>query len=161
MSANALIQGKRTEYDTPSLLKKSSQNFPSEDEVPNLPQKEETPEMKGCFIVLPCFKPHSAKPRLVWKWLQFSDFTFSSPWKIPWTEEPGRLQSMGLRRVRHDWATSLSLFTFMHLRRKWKPTPVFLAWRIPGMEEPGELPSMGSHRVGHNWSDLAAAAAPF
>ena len=35
-------------------------------------------------------------------------------WKIPWTEEPGRLQSMGLRRVGHNWATSLSLFTFMH-----------------------------------------------
>ena len=30
-------------------------------------------------------------------------------WKIPWTEEPGRLQSMGLQRVRHDWATPLSL----------------------------------------------------
>ena len=47
-------------------------------------------------------------------------------WKIPRTEEPGRLQSMGLLRVRHDWATSLSLFTFMHWRRKWQPTPVFL-----------------------------------
>ena len=47
-------------------------------------------------------------------------------WKIPWTEEPGRLQSMGLLRVQHDWATSLSLFTFMHRRRKWQPTPVFL-----------------------------------
>ena len=47
-------------------------------------------------------------------------------WKIPWTEEPGRLQSMGSLRVRHDWATSLSLFTFMHWRRKWQPTPVFL-----------------------------------
>ena len=46
-------------------------------------------------------------------------------WKIPWTEEPGRLQSMGSRRVGHDWATSLSLFTFMHQRRKWQPTPVF------------------------------------
>ena len=49
-------------------------------------------------------------------------------------------------------------FTFMHWRRKWQPTPVFLAWRIPGMAEPGALPSMGSHRVGHDWSDLAAAA---
>ena len=47
-------------------------------------------------------------------------------WKIPWTEEPGRPQSMGSLRVRHDWATSLSLFTFMHWRRKWQPTPVFL-----------------------------------
>ena len=42
-------------------------------------------------------------------------------WKIPWTEEPGRLQSMGSLRVRHDWATSLSLFTFMHWSRKWQP----------------------------------------
>ena len=47
-------------------------------------------------------------------------------WKIPWMEEPGRLQSMGSLRVGHDWATSLSLFTFMHWRRKWQPTPVFL-----------------------------------
>ena len=42
-------------------------------------------------------------------------------WKIPWTEEPGRLQSTGSLRVGHDWATSLSLFTFMHWRRKWQP----------------------------------------
>ena len=42
-------------------------------------------------------------------------------WKLPWTEEPGRLQSMGLLRVGHDLTTSLSLFTFMHWRRKWQP----------------------------------------
>ena len=47
-------------------------------------------------------------------------------WKIPWTEEPCGLQFMGSLRVRHDWETSLSLFTFMHWRRKWQPTPVFL-----------------------------------
>ena len=47
-------------------------------------------------------------------------------WKTPWMEEPGRLQSMGSRRVGHDSATSLSLFPFMHWRRKWQPTPVFL-----------------------------------
>ena len=46
--------------------------------------------------------------------------------KIPWMEKPGKLQSMGSLRVGHDWATSLSLFTFMHWRRKWQPTPVFL-----------------------------------
>ena len=46
-------------------------------------------------------------------------------WRIPWTEEPGRLQSMGSQRVGHDWVTSLSLFTCMHWRRKWQPTPVF------------------------------------
>ena len=78
-------------------------------------------------------------------------------WEIPWTEEPGGLQSMGRRRVRHDWATSLSLFTLMHWRRKWQPTPVFLPGESQG-REPGGLPSMGSHRVGHDWSDLAAAA---
>ena len=54
-------------------------------------------------------------------------------WKIPWMEEPGRLQSM--LRVGHDWATSLSVFTFMHWRRKWQPTPVFL---------PGESQGRGS-----------------
>ena len=42
-------------------------------------------------------------------------------WKIPWMEEPGELQSMGSQRVRHNWAPSLSLFTFMHWRRKWQP----------------------------------------
>ena len=47
-------------------------------------------------------------------------------WKIPWMEDPGRMQSMGLLRVGHDRATSLSLFTFIHWRRKWQPTPVFL-----------------------------------
>ena len=70
-------------------------------------------------------------------------------------EEPGRLQSMGSLRVRHNCAISLSLFTFMHWRRKWETTPVFL----PGTGEPGGLPSMGLHRVRHDWSDLAAAAA--
>ena len=56
-------------------------------------------------------------------------------WKIPWMEEPGGLQSMGSLRVRHNLATSLSLFTFKHWRRKWQPTPVFL---------PGESQGQGS-----------------
>ena len=56
-------------------------------------------------------------------------------WNIPWMEEPSRLQSMGSLRVRHDGVTSLSLFTFMHWRRKWQPTPVFL---------PGESKGRGS-----------------
>ena len=53
-------------------------------------------------------------------------------WKISWTEEPGRLQSMGSLEVRHDWAPSLSLFTFMHWGRKWQPTPVFLPGESQG-----------------------------
>ena len=62
-------------------------------------------------------------------------------WKIPWTEEHGGLQSMGSLRVGHDWATSLSLFTFMHWR-KWQPTPVFL---------PGESQRWGSLVGCHPW----------
>ena len=84
-------------------------------------------------------------------------------WKIPRTEEPGRLQSMGSRRVRHDWATSLSLFTFTFhfhaLEKEMATHSSVLAWRIPGTGEPGGLPSLGSHRIRHDWSDLAAAAA--
>ena len=53
-------------------------------------------------------------------------------WKIPGTEEPGRLQSMGSLRVGHDSVTSLSLFTFMHWRRKWQPTPVLLPGKFQG-----------------------------
>ena len=53
-------------------------------------------------------------------------------WKIPWTEEPDGLQSTGSLGVGHDWATSLSLFTFLHWRRKWQPTPVFLPGESQG-----------------------------
>ena len=53
-------------------------------------------------------------------------------WKIPWAEEPGRLQSMGSRRVGHNRVTSLSLFTSMHWRKKWQPTPVFLPGESQG-----------------------------
>ena len=55
---------------------------------------------------------------------------------IPW------LQYMGSLKVRHNWATSLSLFTFMHWRRKWQPTPVFL---------PGESQGQGSLVGCHLW----------
>ena len=73
-------------------------------------------------------------------------------WKIPWTEEPGRLWSMGSLRVGHDWATSLSLFTFMHWRRKWQPTPVFL----PG-ESQGWWSLVGFHLWGLTESDTTEA----
>ena len=53
-------------------------------------------------------------------------------WRIPWTEEPGRLQTMGSQSVGRDGATSLSLFPFMHWRRKWQPTPVFLPGESQG-----------------------------
>ena len=62
-------------------------------------------------------------------------------WQIPWTEEPGRLQSMGSPGVRHD-------FTFTHRRRKWQPTPVFL----PG-ESPGQGSLVGCRLWGRTGSD--------
>ena len=91
---------------------------------------------------------------------QLSDFTFTFhfhalekemathsstlTWKIPWTEEPSRLQSMGSLRVRQDSATSLSIFTFIHLEKEMAAHSSVLAWRIPGTEEPSGLPSMGT-----------------
>ena len=69
-----------------------------------------------CFIAEKAMAPHSS--------------TFA--WKIPWTEEPNRLESTGSLRVRHDWATSLSLFSLMHWRRKWQPTLVFLPGEYNG-----------------------------
>ena len=73
-------------------------------------------------------------------------------WKIPWTEEPGGPQSMGSIRVGQDSATSLSLFTFMHWRRKWQPTPVFL----PG-ESQGWGSLVGCCLWGHTESDTTEA----
>ena len=95
---------------------------------------------------------HSAKTFLGHSYITKSYLVLSSKsmathsstlaWKIPWTEEPGRLQSIGLRRIRHDWATSLSIFTLMHWRRKWQPTPMFL---------PGESQGWGSLVCCHLW----------
>ena len=68
-------------------------------------------------------------------------------WKIPWTEESGRLQSMGLLRVGHDFTLT---FHFHTLEKEMATHSSILAWRIPGTAEPGGLPSMGSHRVGHD-----------
>ena len=70
-------------------------------------------------------------------------------WKIPWTEEPGRLQSMRSLRVEHDRATSLSLFTFMHWRRKWQPTPAFLLG-----ESQGQRSLVGDCLQGRTESDM-------
>ena len=99
---------------------------------------------KGCFFVLVqssscyyCLICHSAS------------FCYM-PASIPWMEEPGRLHSMGSLRVGHDWATSLSLFTLMHWRRKWQTTPMFL---------PGESQGRGSlvaaiYGVTQSWAQL-------
>ena len=71
-------------------------------------------------------------------------------WKIPWMD--GGLQSMGSRRVGHDWVTSLSFFTFMHWRRKWQLTPVFL----PG-ESQGRGSLVGCRLWGRTDSDTTEA----
>ena len=69
-------------------------------------------------------------------------------WKIPWMEEPGGPQSMGSLRVRQDSETSLSLFTCLHWRRQWQPTPVFL----PG-ESQGRASLVGCRLWGRTESD--------
>ena len=73
-------------------------------------------------------------------------------WKIPWTEEPGGLKSTGSLRVEHDWATSLSLLTFLHWRRKWQHTPVFLTGESQGW---GSL--VGCHLWGRTELDTTEA----
>ena len=99
---------------------------------------------------------------------QLSDFTFTFHfhalekemathssvlvWRIPGTREPGGLPSMGLHRVGHDWVTSLSLFPFMHWRRKWQSTPVFL----PG-ESQGQWSLVGCHLWGRTELDTTEA----
>ena len=91
--------------------------------------------------------PYSQRAKYYWYYLPVKVYLFyllekamaphssTFAWKIPWTEEPGGLQPMGSLGVRHDWVNSLWLFTFMHWRRKWQPTPVFL---------PGESQGRGS-----------------
>ena len=70
-------------------------------------------------------------------------------WKIPWTSEPGGLQSMGSQSQ-----TQLNDFPFTFhfhvLEKEMAAHSSVLAWRIPGTEEPGGLPSMGSHRIRHD-----------
>ena len=64
-------------------------------------------------------------------------------WKIPWTEEPGGLPSVGSHRVGHDSDFTLT-FHFHALEKEMATRSSVLAWRIPGMGEPAGLPSMGS-----------------
>ena len=93
----------------------------------------------------------------MWHLMEKAMATHSSTlaWKIPWTEEPGRLQSTGSLRVRHDW--ELHFHFSLSCIGEGNGNPLVF---LPGESQrgkPGRLPSMGSHRVGHDWSDLAAA----
>ena len=85
--------------------------------------------------------------------------TSTLAWKTPWAEEPGGLQSMRSLRVRHDWVTSFLLFTFMHWRRKWQPTPVFLPGESQGRGRLVGCRPWGRTDLDTTESDLAAAAA--
>ena len=74
-------------------------------------------------------------------------------WRIPWTEEPGGLQSTGSQRVGHDWVISLSLsYSYTMPEKAMAPHSSTLAWKIPWTEEPGRLQSMESQRLRHNWA---------
>ena len=115
------------------------------------PQPPATTDHFTISTVLPFLECHMEKA--------MAPHSSTLAWSIPWTEEPGRLQSIGSQRVGHDWATSPSLFPFMHWRRKWQPTPVFLPGESQGRESLVGCRLWG-HRVGHDWSDLAAAANP-
>ena len=75
-------------------------------------------------------------------------------WKIPWTGELGRLQSMEIRNSRRGLSDFTFTFHCHALEKEMATHSSVLAWRIPGTGEPGGLPSMGSHRVGYDWSDL-------
>ena len=98
--------------------------------------------MEAGFVLIYTFSPEKA----------MAPHSSTLAWKIPWTEEPGKLQCMGLLRVRHDWVPSLSLFTFLHWRRKWQPTPVFLPEESQGRES-----LVGCHLWGRTESDTTAA----
>ena len=80
-------------------------------------------------------------------------------WKIPWTEEPGRLHAVhGVAKSGTRQSDFTFTFHFHALEKEMATQSSTLAWRIPGMEEPGGLPPLGSHRVGDDSSNLAAAA---
>ena len=78
-------------------------------------------------------------------------------WKIPWAEEPGRLQSYQFSPC-HEVSDTTERLHFHALEKEMATHSSVLTWRIPGIAEPGGLPSMELPRVGHDWSDLAAAA---
>ena len=99
-----------------------------------------------------------------WQWLWLTiHYYIMAPhsstlaWRIPWTEEPGGLQSMGWLKSQTRLSDFTFTFHFHALEKAMATHSSVVAWGIPGTGEPGGLPSMGSHRVRHDWSDLAAA----
>ena len=103
------------------------------------------------FVLIICKYKHTSEKAMATQ-------SSTLAWKIPWTEEPGRLPSMWSLGIRHDFTFTFT-FHFHALEKEIATHSSILVWRIPGTGEPGGLQSTGSHRVGPNWSDLATAAA--
>ena len=83
-------------------------------------------------------------------------------WKIPWTEEPGRLESMGSRRVGHLLSDFTFTFHLHALEKEMATHSSVLAWRIPGTVEPGGLLSMGSQsRTWLKWLSSSSSNCPY
>ena len=101
---------------------------------------------KAGDVILPDFKIHCKATviKIVW------NYSSTLAWRIPWTEEPGGLQSMGLQKSQTRLTNFTFIFHFHALEKEMATHSSVLAWRIPGTGEAGGLPSMGSHRVGHN-----------
>ena len=113
----------------------------------------------GKSVCLQCRRPgfDHCVGKILWrrKWQPTTTLT----WKIPWMEESGKLQSVGLQRVGQDWVTSPYLtlpywIVFYHtvVEKAMAPHSSTLAWKIPWTEEPGRLQSMVLLRVGHDFT---------
>ena len=119
------------------------------------PTQESNPGLLHCSQILYWLSYHEAHLWLMVESIMekaMAPHSSTLAWEIPWMEEPGRLQAMGLLRVGHNWAASLWLFTFLHWRRKWQPTPVFLPRESQGW---GSL--VGCHLWGRTESDPTEA----
>ena len=99
----------------------------------------------GCFGLF-CFFQST---RIYWE-KAVAPHSNTLAWKIPWTEEPGGLQSLGVAKSRTPLSDFTFTFHFHALEKEMATYSSVLAWRIPGTGKPGGLPSMGSHRVGHD-----------
>ena len=137
-------------YETPPSMEFSRQENWSGLPFPSPMHESESEVIQSCLTLsnpMDCSPPgssvHGIFQARVLEWGAIA-------WKIPWTEEPGRLHAWGCEESN---MTEWLHFHFHALEKEMATHSSVLAWRIPGTGEPGGLPSMGSHRVGHDWSD--------
>ena len=130
--------------------------FPSAGHLPDPriePESLVSPVLAGRFFTTePPEKPFDTQYCILWE-KTMAPHSSTVAQKIPWMEEPGMLQSMGSLRVGHDWATSLSLSTFIHWRRKWQPL------QFSYLENPMDREAWWAavHGVGRTESDTTEA----